>query len=442
MKTKEQSKKEIFDKVKEYYNNFHKKEPFNSGKSKIGYAGRVYDHNELISAIDSVLDFWLTLGKYDKLFTNDFSKFLGVNHTILTNSGSSANLLAISSLKSNQLEHPLIDGDEIITPAATFPTTLNPIIQNNFTPVFMDVDVGTYNINASDLSKVISKKTRAIFLPHALGNPNEMDVVMEFAEDNELFVIEDACDALGSKYNGKFMGTFGDMGTFSFYPAHHINTGEGGAVVTNNNSLNLIIRSMRDWGRACNCSECILVKNPNAKCSQRFNYKTPDLPEDYDKKYTYINIGYNLKPTDMQASLGVEQLKKLPTFITKRQENFNHLYEEFSKYEDSFVLPQSLQKATPSWFCFPLTIKKEAHFKRSQIIQFLEKNNIETRLFFAGNILNQPAYRNINYRKIGNLDNTQEIMKNTFFIGIYPGLDNEHINYIIEKVDEFMRYCI
>lgn len=435
----EKIKQEIFNKVIEYYSLRKKEDIFIPGKSKVHFAGRVYDHKELVTMVDSVLEFWLTLGNYDKLFKNEFSKFLGIDHVILANSGSSANLLAISSLKSDQLESPLKNGDEIITPAVTFPTTLNPILQNNLTPVFMDVEPGTYNINAGELSKAISDRTRAIFIPHTLGNPNEMDVIMECAEENDLYVIEDTCDALGSKYNGKFLGTVGDIGTFSFYPAHHITMGEGGAVATDNDNLSSIIHSMRDWGRACTCPECILVKDPNAKCMQRFSYKSDKLPESYDKKYTYINIGYNLKPTDIQAALGYEQLKKFPEFMQKRQENFNILYEEFANYEDNFILPYALPKAEPSWFCFPLTVKAEARFNRAEIIKYLEKNNIETRLLFAGNILNQPAYKDIKYRKMGNLPNTDLVMKNTFFIGVYPGIDDEKMNYVIEKVNTFMR---
>jgi CDP-6-deoxy-D-xylo-4-hexulose-3-dehydrase len=438
----EDLKQEIFNKVVEYYSLKKKEDVFIPGKSKVHFAGRVYDHKELVTMVDSVLEFWLTLGNYDTLFKNDFSKFLGIDHVILANSGSSANLLAISSLKSDQLDASLKDGDEIITPAVTFPTTLNPIIQNNLIPVFMDVEPGTYNINAGELQKAISDKTRAIFMPHTLGNPNEMDVIMEFAKENDLYVIEDTCDALGSKYDGKSLGTIGDMGTFSFYPAHHITMGEGGAVVTDDENLSSIIHSMRDWGRACTCPECVLVKDPNAKCMKRFNYKSDSLPESYDKKYTYINIGYNLKPTDIQAALGYEQLKKFPDFMQKRQKNFNILYEEFSKYEDHFILPYALPKADPSWFCFPLTVKTSARFTRAEIIKYLEKNNIETRLLFAGNILHQPAYRNINYRKVGNLPNTDLVMNNTFFIGVYPGIDDEKMNYVIEKINKFMRQYI
>ena len=432
-------KREIFDKIIEYYNLNKAKAAFVPGETKVHFAGRVYDHKEMVTMVDAVLEFWLTLGRYNNLFKESLSTFLGVKNVILTNSGSSANLLAVSVLKSDGLENPIKDGDEIITPAATFPTTLTPIIQNNLVPVFMDVELGTYNIDASELQDAVSDRTKAVFLPHMLGNPNEMDVIMEFAEENGLYVIEDACDALGSRYDGKYLGTFGDMGTFSFYPAHHITMGEGGAVVTNDDSLSPIIHSICNWGRACTCPECVLVKDPNAKCAQRFNYKTEDLPDDYDKKYVYINIGYNLKPTDIQAALGFEQLKKFPEFMKQRERNFEILYEEFSAYENDFILPHALPKSEPCWFAFPITIRDTARFKRSEIVEFLESNNIETRLLFAGNILNQPAYKKIKYRKIGDLANTDMVMNNTFFIGVYPGIGDEEMNYMIEKLKEFMR---
>ena len=435
---KRKIKEQIFEKIIEYYALKKEEERFVPRESKVHFAGRVYDYKEMITMVDAVLDFWLTLGKYDHLFRDVFSKFLDVKHVILVNSGSSANLLAISALKSSQLEHPLKKGEEVITPAATFPTTLSPIIQNNLIPVFVDIELGTYNINVKELESAICEKTRAIFLPHTLGNPNEMDVIMEIAAENNLYVIEDACDALGSKYDGRFLGTFGDFGTFSFYPAHHITMGEGGAIVTNNDSLSSIVHSMRDWGRACTCPECILVKDPNAMCPLRFSYKTEDLPEDYDKRYIYIHEGYNLKPTDIQAALGYEQLKKFPDFMKKRRQNFEILYDEFSKYEDYFILPYSLPKSEPCWFAFPITVRENARFKRRDIVQFLERNNIETRLLFAGNILNQPAYKNIAYRKVGNLANTNKAMKHTFFIGVYPGIGEEEMKYILEKIREFV----
>ena len=434
----EELKKEIFDKIIEYYNLNKAKTAFVPGETKVHFAGRVYDHKEMVTMVDAVLEFWLTLGRYNNLFNASLSTFLGVKNVILANSGSSANLLAVSALKSDGLENPIKDGDEIITPATTFPTTLSPIIQNNLVPVFMDVELGTYNIDASELQNAVSDRTKAVFLPHTLGNPNEMDVIMEFAEENGLYVIEDACDALGSRYDGKYLGTFGDMGTFSFYPAHHITMGEGGAVVTNDDLLSPILHSICNWGRACTCPECVLVKDPNAKCAQRFSYKTEDLPDDYDKKYVYTNIGYNLKPTDVQAALGFEQLKKFPEFMKQRERNFGILYEEFSAYEDDFILPHTLPKSKPCWFAFPITIRDTARFKRSEIVEFLESNNIETRLLFAGNILNQPAYKKIKYRKIGDLMNTDIVMKNTFFIGVYPGIGDDEMNYMVEKLKEFM----
>jgi len=423
-------KKEIFRKIAEYYRIKKAHDKFIPGESRVQYAGKVYNEEEMILMADAVLDFWLTLGEYAKRFERRFSDLLGVKNVLLTNSGSSSNLIAVASLKSIQFDSRLKDGDEVITPAATFPTTFNPIVQNNLMPILVDVKLGSYNIDAQKLDDAVSDRTRAIVLPHTLGNPNEMDAILDFAEEHNLFVVEDACDALGSSYNGRPVGTFGTFGTFSFYPAHHITMGEGGAVVTDDEALASIALSIRDWGRACVCPICKL--SVGQLCP--LGFKIASLA-----KYVYTNIGYNLKPTDIQAALGVAQLKKLNDFIEKRKRNFKILYSEFSKYEDYFVLPESLPKADPCWFAFPLTVKKNSNFTRREIISWYEKFNIETRPLFAGNIILQPGYREIRYRIAQDLKVTDQIRRSTFFLGIYPSIDEERMNYILEKTDEFMK---
>jgi len=428
-------KKEIFNLVAEYYIEKHKPKPFIPGETYIQYAGRVYDEKEMISLVDSALDFWLTSGRFAKHFEEEFAKFLGVKYCILTNSGSSANLLAISALTSSKLgERRLKKGDEVITTACAFPTTVNPIIQNNLIPVFMDVDVGTYNIQTDKIEGVISKKTKAIFLAHTLGNPFNLDKIQKICEKYNLWLIEDNCDALGSKYNEKYTGTFGHIATFSFYPAHHITMGEGGALVTNDTQLEKLIKSFRDWGRDCWCEP-----GHDNTCSKRFSWQLGSLPYGYDHKYIYSHIGYNLKITDMQAAIGVEQLKKLPSFIEARKENFRLLYESLKRYEKYFILPEVEPKADSSWFGFLLTIRKGAGFTRDEIVKYLENNKIATRMLFAGNIIRHPSFKNVEYRIYGDLVNTDFIINNTFWIGVYPGFTEKIINYILEKIDEFFK---
>lgn len=429
---KEDIKKEILEKIREYHN-LNSDQEFIPGKTRIGYGGRIYDEKELIAATENILDFWLTLGKAGKEFEKRFSEFNNVKHTILTNSGSSANLLAVCSLTSKKLENNLKPDDEVITPALTFPTTVSPIIQNNLTPSFVDVEVDTYNADIREVEKSISKKTKAIILPHTLGNPNNMDFYKEVCEDNNLFLIEDSCDALGSKFKGKNVGTFGDIGTFSFYPAHHITMGEGGALITNNIELKRIICSFRDWGRDCWCETGI-----SNSCGKRFSQKFDNLPYGYDHKYVYSHIGYNLKPTDIQAAIGIEQLKKYSYFAEKRKENFDMLLKSLSRFKDIFIFPKQIKESSPSWFAFPLTIRQESKIDRNKLTTFLEENLIETRLIFAGNITKQPAYRNIKLKMNGELKNTDYIMNNSFFIGVYPGIDNKRNKYIIEKFEEFI----
>jgi len=406
-----------------------KKEEFIPGKTTIHYAWAIYDHHEIFEALKSLLSGWLAAGKNANEFEKRFSELLKINHCVLVNSGSSANLLAVESLKIPRQA-------EAITPAVTFPTTLNPIIQKGLKPVFVDIDATTYNIDASKLKDAISKKTKLLMIPHMLGNPNEMDAIMDLAENYDLYVIEDSCDALGSRYNGKYVSTFGDLGTFSFYPAHHITMGEGGAVVTSNEELSLTVRSLRDWGRTCVCPVCKIALDPNAYCPLRFS-KT--LIQDYDRRYTYINIGYNLKPLDLQAAFGLQQLKRLPHFIEKRKRNFKILSEELSRFEDYFILPESLPKADPCWFAFPLTIKDSAPLRRIDIIRFLEEQHIMTRPIFAGNILKQPAYANINCKIIGKLENSNRVMNSSFFIGIHPGIDEPRLTYMIDIFEKCMR---
>jgi CDP-6-deoxy-D-xylo-4-hexulose-3-dehydrase len=428
-------KKEIFNLVTKYYIEKHKVKVFVPGKTYIPYAGRVYDEKEIISLVDSALDFWLTAGRFAKQFENDFAKFLGVKHCVLTNSGSSANLLAISALTSPKLgERRLKPGDEVLTTACAFPTTVNPIIQNNLIPVFMDVDVGTYNIKTDKIEGSISKKTKAIFLAHTLGNPFDLDKICKICEKYNLWLIEDNCDALGSRYNEKYTGTFGHIATFSFYPAHHITMGEGGALVTNDNQLKKLIKSFRDWGRDCWCEP-----GCDNTCGKRFGWQLGNLPFGYDHKYIYSHIGYNLKITDMQAAIGVEQLKKLPLFIKARKNNFKLLYEGLKKYEKYFILPEVESKADPSWFGFLLTVRSDAGFTRDEIVKYLENNKIAIRMLFAGNIIRHPSFENVKYRINGNLKNTDFIMNNTFWVGVYPGYTEKIIKYLLEKIFTFIK---
>lgn len=435
----EKLRAEIREKLQRFAELKEKEKRFVPGKTKVQYSGAVYDEKELSAIVDSLLDGWFGVGKNALLFEKQLAKLLSVHGSILANSGSSANLLAVTALKNKQLKNCLRKGDEVITVATTFPTTLNPIIQNNLLPVFVDVELDTYNLDAGKLKKALSDKTRAIMLPHTLGNPNEMDVVMEFAEEHNLFVVEDTADALGSSYGGKPLGSFGNLSTFSFYPAHHITMGEGGAVAVKSEEMETIVRSLRDWGRACACRICTISLEHDSKCPFRFKKRWEGLPEDYDTKYIYTNIGYNLKPLELQAAMGLQQLQKLPKFVKARAKNFERLFEAFSKYSDKFILPKSLGKAEPCWFAFPLTIKEEAGFKRREILQWLEESNIENRLLFSGNILRHPGYKDIEHRVVGNLENSDKIMKNTFFVGVWPGLTNEMLDYMIEKFDEFMK---
>lgn len=428
-------REEIFTKVRELYRIRSVGGEFIPGKSNIPYAGRIYDENEMLSLIDASLDFWLTAGRYAKQFEGNIAEFLKVKYGILTNSGSSANLLAVTALTSPKLgDRRLSPGDEVLTVACAFPTTINPIIQNNLIPVFVDVDIGTYNIDVSQIESAISEKTKAIFIAHTLGNPFDLKKVMQIAEKYNLWVIEDNCDSLGSKYNGKYTGTHGHIGTLSFYPPHHITMGEGGALLTDDHQLKTIIESFRDWGRDCWCGS-----GEDNTCCKRFSWQMGDLPFGYDHKYIYSHIGYNLKVTDMQAAIGVEQLKKLPMFINARKENWKILYDGLQKYEKYFFLPKATENSDPSWFGFLMTLRDNIPFSKNDIVNFLEERLIATRALFAGNILKHPAYNNIEFRVPGDLKNTDYIMNNTFWLGVYPGMSSEKINYVLDSFNDFMK---
>lgn len=419
--------------IKYYRNTYGREKKFVPGETYLNYSGRVFDERELVSLTDSALDFWLTAGRFSRLFETRFAEFLGVNHCLLTNSGSSANLLAVSALTSPKLgSRRLVPGDEVISVASAFPTTVNPIVQNNLVPVFVDVSLSSLNIVADKIEKAVSTRTKAIFIAHTLGNPFDLDTVTELAHNHGCWIIEDVCDALGSRFHGKYAGTFGDLSTFSFFPSHHLTMGEGGAVCTNNDALKQIVESFRDWGRDCKCPP-----GYDNTCGKRFEKQMGTLPYGYDHKYIYSHIGYNLKITDMQAAVGVAQLEKLPLFIQARKRNFHFLYEGLKKYEGFFIMPVALPDADPSWFGFPLTVKKSAPFLRSDIVQYLEQNKIATRMLFSGNIVRHPSFDGVKYRISGTLENTDYIMKNTFWIGVYPGLTDEMLAYIVSVFDRF-----
>ncbi len=433
----ENKRKEILRKTADFYRSA-KKRKFIPQDTYIPYAGRVYNERELVSLIDASLDFWLTPGRYAKKFEEGLANFIGVRYCLLTNSGSSANLLAVTALTSPKIgSRRLRPGDEVITTACGFPTTLNPIIQNNLTPVFIDVEPGTYNIKADQIERAVSKRTKAIFTAHTLGNPANIDKIRKLTKKYNLWWIEDNCDSLGSKYRGKYTGSFGDISTCSFYPPHHITMGEGGAVLTDNQLLKRIVLSLRDWGRDCWCGS-----GQDNTCKKRFAQKFGSLPFGYDHKYVYSHIGYNLNVTDMQAAIGCAQLKKLPYFIKARKKNFSFLYGVFGKYRDYLSLPGTERYADPSWFGFPVLIKEDAPFKRSEIVRYLEDNKIATRMLFGGNLLRQPAYKGIRYRLSGDLIHTDAIMNNLFWVGVYPGLTKQMLLFIEKTIDKFFKEII
>jgi len=426
---------EILNKVKEFQKQKNAGKKFIAGETYIPAAGKVVDENDLSNLIDASLDMWLTTGRYGDEFEKEFPKFIGAKYCSLVNSGSSANLVAVVALTSHKLgDRRLKPGDEVITVAAGFPTTVSPLIQSGLVPVFVDVELGTYDVKAEEVENAISDKTKAIVMAHTLGNPFNLSKVMELAKKYNLWVIEDNCDALGAKYDGKYTGTFGHISTFSFYPAHHITMGEGGAVVTNDSKLYNIIRSIRDWGRDCECPP-----GKDNYCGSRFTQQHGELPVGYDHKYVYSHFGYNLKVTDMQAALGVSQLKKLPEFIKKRRENYEKLYNGLKQFVEYLILPESTENSEPSWFGFTITLKENNKYDRNSLVEFLEERKIGTRLLFAGNMLRQPLFteNQVNYRVAGDLINTDVVMNNTFWIGVWPGIDDEQINYMIRQFKEF-----
>jgi CDP-6-deoxy-D-xylo-4-hexulose-3-dehydrase len=430
----EQLRKQIRALVTEYYLEAHTSRPFSPGQTRVNYAGRVYDERELIAAVDAVLDFWLTAGPRAEAFEDRLADLLGRRRALAVNSGSSANLVAVTALTSHRLERPLTPGDEVITPAVGFPTTVAPIVQNQLVPVFVDCQMGSYNLDPTQLELALSERSRAIFLTHTLGNPVEMESVMDLARTHDLYIIEDTCDALGSTYGGQMVGSFGDLATLSFYPAHHITTGEGGAVVMDDPLLARAARSVRDWGRDCWCRH---DSPPAGACGRRFEWQIPGLEEPYDHRYLYAEIGYNLKMTDVQAAIGLAQLEKLSDFIASRRRNFRQLYKGLKPYEEFVILPRWGERADPSWFAFPISVRAGAPFTRRDLVTFLEERNIETRLLFAGNILRQPGYRNIPHRSVGNLPNSDRVLRSTFFVGVYPGLEDARIAYLLETFADF-----
>ncbi|MBM10335.1 MAG: lipopolysaccharide biosynthesis protein RfbH [Magnetovibrio sp.] len=418
-----------------YWELVHRKAKFSREDPKVPVSGKVFGPEEIQNLVDSALDFWLTTGRFNNAFEESLASIIGVKHILTTNSGSSANLLAVSSLCSPIFKgRAMSPGDEVITCAAGFPTTVNPIIINNLVPVFVDVEIPSYNIDASQLDLALSHKTRGIVIAHTMGNPFNLDLVMDFANKHALWVVEDCCDGLGSKYKGKHIGTFGNVGTYSFYPAHQITMGEGGAVFTNDGKLRRAVESIRDWGRDCYCPP-----GYDNTCGKRFGWKLGNLPKGYDHKYTYSHLGYNLKLTDMQAAVGLAQLDKLDSFVAARAKNFLALKNTFSDLEDFFILPEANQESEPSWFGFLITVRDGAPFTRDQFVRKLNKMHIATRFLFGGNLLKQPYMGNRTFRTVGNLENTNKIMRDTLWIGLFPGIGLPEINYISEVVHKFCK---
>lgn len=404
------------------------------GESYIPVSGKVIDEEDVLWGIESMMDAWLTAGRFSIQLERELARYFGSRFSFLVNSGSSANLLAFYALTSPKLlDRAIKPSDEIITVAAGFPTTINPMIQFGCIPVFVDVDIPSYNIKVEDIEKAITPKTKAIMLAHALGNPFNLTVVMAIAKKYNLWVVEDDCDSLGATYEGKKTGTFGDLATLSFYPAHHITMGEGGAVLVNNASLKKITESFRDWGRDCWCPP-----GKDNTCGERYCQKLGDLPDGYDHKYTYSHIGFNLKVTDMQAAVGLSQLTKADHFVARRKENHAILSEMFKEFEEHFILPVATENSEPSWFGFMLTIREGSLIDRNKFVEYLEQNKIGTRLFFGGNLLKQPAYYNLNYRKIDGLKNTDLLMNNSFWLGVWPGLHQVHYDYITNTVRNYI----
>jgi CDP-6-deoxy-D-xylo-4-hexulose-3-dehydrase len=420
----------ILSQIKEYVDSSNSNK-FIPGETYIPPSGKMVDGEDISAMAEALLDVSLTAKKYTMVFEKMLSSYVGVRHALMTNSGSSANLLAISALTSYKLgERALNPGDEVITVAAGFPTTINPIIQNKLVPVFVDIDLKTYQIDIKQLKLALSEKTKAVIIAHGLGNPFNVKEVVDFCKKNNLWLIEDACDALGGTYDGKMVGTFGDLATLSFYPAHQITTGEGGAILINSPKLKVIVESFRDWGRDCWCDP-----GKDNTCHKRFSQQLGNLPCGYDHKYTYSHIGYNLKSTDVQAALGISQLKKIEDFVNMRKKNWQYLKDNLTGTK-GIVLPVATEHSDPSWFGFAIRVEKPL---KNELIKYLDSFNIGTRNYFAGNILNQPGYLNIDCRKIGNLDNTNIVQNNVFWVGVYPGITKEMLDFIILKIKDFMK---
>lgn len=424
---------QILGLVRRYHAANWRPQPFVPGATHIPVSGKTFDAEEVVSLVDASLDFWLTTGRFAEEFESSFAAFMGVKHVALVNSGSSANLLALSVLTTPELgDRRLKSGDEVITVAAGFPTTVNPTLQNHLVPVFVDVEIPTYNVAARDLEKAVSLRTKAVILAHALGNPFDLQTVTDFTRAHNLWLIEDCCDAVGSTYHGRPVGTFGDLATVSFYPAHHITMGEGGAVLTNSTELHRLVVSYRDWGRACWCAP-----GKDNTCGKRFGWTFEDLPPGYDHKYTYSHIGYNLKLTDMQAAVGVAQLKKLPEFIAARRRNFTYLRNSLEKLSGTLILPEATSGADPSWFGFPVSVRPEAPFSRNALVQHLDKRRIGVRLLFGGNLVRQPAYSGAPYRAVGELPMSDFVMNQTFWVGVHPGLTSQMLDYMSDTLVKF-----
>lgn len=430
---KEEIKNQILQLVEQYSTLHFAPKPFAAGETTVPPSGKVLGASELKNMVEASLDGWLTSGRFNKAFEKRFAEFVGVRHALTTTSGSSANLLAFTALTSPKLgERALKPGDEVITVAASFPTTVNPILQNGMVPVFVDVDIPTYNIDPTKIEDAVSDRTRAIMIAHTLGNPFDLDAVMDIAHKHNLWVIEDCCDALGSRYKGQHVGTFGDIATCSFYPAHHITMGEGGMVFTKHAALSTIIESFRDWGRDCYCAP-----GCDNTCGKRFGWQLGNLPQGYDHKYTYSHLGYNLKITDMQAACALAQMDRLPEFVEARKNNFAFLKERLKHCEEFLVLPEATADSDPSWFGFPITLRESAGVQRVQMLEYLDQYKIGTRLLFAGNLTRQPYFEGLNYRISGKLTNTDVVMNQTFWIGLYPGLDEEILEYVSTKIESF-----
>jgi len=428
------TRSEILELVARYYRERHLPTPFDPDRDPVRYAGRVFGEEEMRSLVDASLDFYLTAGRFTEAFESGIADYLGLSDALFVNSGSSANLVALTTLTSPKLgERRLKPGDEVITVAAGFPSTVAPIVQNGLVPVFVDVRLGDYNADPEQLRAAVSPRTRAIMLAHTLGVPFDLDTVMDLVEKHELWLVEDNCDALGSRYRDRLTGTFGHLATSSFYPAHHITTGEGGMVVTDREELARIARSIRDWGRDCYCAG-----GENNTCGKRFSQQFGSLPYGYDHKYVYSHLGYNLKATDMQAAIGGAQLARLGDFVAARKHNHARLLEALQPYEDRLILPVVPPHTDPSWFCFVITVREDAGFTRNELTAFLEANRIETRSLFSGNLLRHPAFEAIERRVVGDLANTDAVMKDTFFVGVYPGIDDPRMDYVIDTFHRFI----